>query len=217
MSVFYTTLSVLLVITLFRFYRYSHLSIDGFFPWDLMFRKQVITRLDSLMYGMIGAFLQYYYKEYWLKYKKSLLCFGLLIFIATKYFISPNGSLITVPYGSLYICVFSFSVTSFATLLLLPFLSDFRSNNNGIIHKSITKISLISYAMYLTNLSIVQYVILDMIPFKALISNKYIMFGTRYLLFWVFTIFLSMLFHKFFEVPVMNLRDNKKIKKWLRI
>jgi peptidoglycan/LPS O-acetylase OafA/YrhL len=217
MSFLYTALCILVAVTLFRLYRYTNLSIGSYNQWDLLFRKQVITRLDSLMYGMIGAFFQYYYRDYWLKYKKTLLCFGLLLFLTTKYLVSPEGWFITVEYGSLYSCVLSFSVTSFATLLLLPFLSDIRRTNIGIINKSITKISLISYSMYLINLSLIQFMILSRINFEAFISNTYIMIGTKYLLYWFLTISLSMILYKYFEVPMMNLRDNKKLKKWLRI
>jgi len=79
-SVLYTAFSILIVITMFRFYRYtniapevlSHFTIS---KWDMYFKEQVVTRLDCLMYGMIGAFLQFYYRQYWLKYKKALLCF----------------------------------------------------------------------------------------------------------------------------------------------
>jgi peptidoglycan/LPS O-acetylase OafA/YrhL len=215
-SVLCTALSILIVITLFRFYRYSNIPVEtlpdfSLEEWDLQFRKQVITRLDSLMFGMIGAFLQYYYREYWLKYKKTLLCLGVLLFVINKFFIDPSISI-----GSLYNCVFSFSVTSFATLLLLPFLSDFKTYKNGFIQKSITTISLISYSMYLVNLSLVQLLILNHIPWD-IIPNRYIMGGTRYLLYWFLTISLSMTIYKYFEVPTMNLRDNKTIKKWLRI
>lgn len=216
MSVLYTALSVLILITLFRFYRFSNISAEfSIWEWDSQFRKQVITRLDSLMYGVIGAFIQYYYRNYWLKYKKTLLCFGLSLFLATKY-------LIHVSVDSLYFCVFSFSVTSFATLLLLPFLSDFRTDSNSFIHKSITKISLISYSMYLTNLSIVQDWIIRKIPLQdiTILSELHLMniaeYGL-YFLYWFLTIFLSMIIYKYFEVPMMNLRDNKRIKKWLRI
>jgi peptidoglycan/LPS O-acetylase OafA/YrhL len=213
-SILYTALSILAVAILFRFFSYSNISTDilSNFPgdeWDLMFRKQVITRLDSLMFGVIGAFLQYYYKAYWLKYSKILLFIGLFLFWATKYYFN-------FPMGSLYSCVFSFSVISFATLLLLPFLSSFRYNGSGFIQKSITKISLISYSMYLINYSVVQIWILKKIQWDV-IANEKIMLSARYSLYWFLTFFLSMIIYKYFEVKVMNLRDNETIKKRLRI
>ena len=217
-SIFIPILGILLTITLFRFYRYSNIPADVLsnftgIEWDLEFRKQVITRLDALMYGLFGAFLQYYYREYWLKYKKRLLCFGLFLFVVIKYLIDPN-----VSYGSLYYCVFSFSVTSFATLLLLPFLSDFRYNIAGLLHKSITTISLISYSMYLINLSVVQLLIIrKIIPWDIINNYQILKGGVRYFLFWFLTIFLSMIIYKYFEVPMMNLRDNETVKKWLHI
>lgn len=216
-SVLYTAISILIIITLYRFYRYSNIPAESLtdfsvLKWDMQFRKQVITRLDSLMFGVIGAFLQYYYKDYWLKHKKTLLYVGILLFIAIKFIINPYFT-----YSSLYYCVFSFSLSSFATLLLLPFLSDFRYNSSNFIHKSITKISLISYSMYLINLSLVQHWIIRTFPWDIITSNQTIATGLSYLSFWVLTIFLSMIIYKYFEVPFMNLRDNKKLKKFLSI
>ena len=216
-SIFYTAFSVLIVVTLFRLYRYNSLPIEVLSDfkqgqWDSGFRKQVITRLDALMYGMLGAFMQFYYREYWLKYKKTLLCLGLFLFLVVKFLINPN-----VSYGSLYSCVFSFSVISFSTLLLLPFLSDFRGNNTKLVHKTITKISLISYSLYLTNQSIVQFWILDKISWDTITTNYQVMIFARYFLYWFLTISLSLILYKFFEIPMMNLRDNKKVKKCLRL
>ncbi|MFZ1664872.1 MAG: acyltransferase, partial [Flavobacteriales bacterium] len=48
-SLLYVALIVIFFITAFRFYRFSNVDIDGINDWDLIFRKQVITRLDSLM------------------------------------------------------------------------------------------------------------------------------------------------------------------------
>jgi len=216
-SIFYTAISVLIVITLFRLYRYNSLPAEvladfKITQWDLEFRKQVITRLDGLMYGLLGAFMQFYYKDYWLKYKKTLLCLGLFLFVSVKFLINNH-----VYCGSLYYCVFYFSVNSFSALLLLPFLSDFRCKNEGFVYKVITKISLISYPLYLLNLSIVQYWILDKIPWETMITNYNIIIGTKYFLYWFLTVSLALILDKYFAIPMMNLRDNKKVKKWLRL
>lgn len=219
-SVLYTALSILIFITLYRFYRYSNIPAEVLSnftvdEWDLRFRKQVITRLDSLTYGVIGSFCQYYFSVYWLKYKKVLLSLGLFLFLSTKYLINPST-------GSLYSCVFSFSVTSLATLLLLPFLSDFRIKSNGLIYKSITKISLISYSMYLINLSIVQLWIIDKIPLQdiTILSKFHLMNEAQYGLYFLYlflTVSLSMIMYQYFEIPFMNLRDNETVKRWLRV
>lgn len=215
LSVLYTSIGILIAITLFRFYRFKNISANvlsdfNIWEWDLIFRKQVFTRLDSLMFGVLGAFCQYYYNDHFLRYKKTLLCSGLFLFVAIKYFV-------ITPVGSLYFCVFSFSVTSFATLLLLPFLSDFRTNKTTLIHKSITKISLISYSMYLVNLSIVQFWILNKIPWDVFHINLKVIPVAKYFLYWFLTVSISMVIYKYFEVPITKLRDNATIKKWLRV
>jgi peptidoglycan/LPS O-acetylase OafA/YrhL len=78
-------------------YKYQHVIIVGFDDWDLFFRKQVSTRLDSIMYGVVGAFIQYYYQEKWLKYKKELLIIGIALLLLSK-FIIPRYATI----GSFY-------------------------------------------------------------------------------------------------------------------
>ncbi len=48
-SILLTGISVIVVITCIRFFKYNHTFIQTTEEWNLMFRKQVFTRLDSLM------------------------------------------------------------------------------------------------------------------------------------------------------------------------
>lgn len=211
-----TALSIIVLVTLFRIYRYfkitpAELSSFTTEDWDLIFRKRVITRLDSLMYGVLGAFLKYYYNSSWIKFKKIYFIIGLLLLLGSSY-------LIKFPVDSVYFCVFYFSINSFSTLLLLPFLSEFNYNKKGFFLQIITKISLISYSMYLINLTLVQGWMLENIPFEkwsvfTINQTEYII----YISYWLLTISLSIFLFKYFEIPMMNLRDNDTIKRWLKI
>jgi peptidoglycan/LPS O-acetylase OafA/YrhL len=203
-SILYVAVSLILFITFIRVYKFSYFPITGKSEWDLVYRKQVITRLDSLMFGVLGAYICFYYKDLWIKFKNKLLVTGILLFILSKYllpyFTSDDG---------FYNCVVSFTLTSIATLFLIPYLSEIKSGN-GIVYKSITYISLISYSMYLVNLSIVQKWIIQKIPWHNITDNGYLLVTINYAAYWVLVIGLSILIYKYFEVPMTSLRDRYK-------
>jgi peptidoglycan/LPS O-acetylase OafA/YrhL len=107
-----------------------------------------------------------------------------------------------IPYNSIYNLVFNYTIYALSVIMMLPFLSSF-TTAKGIIPKIITKISLISYSMYLVHLSIV---ILNIFPHFH-IENLLL----KYVVYWVLTIFISSLLYKFWEKPTMKLRDKIKI------
>lgn len=197
----FVTLVVIIVITSFRFYRFSNVSIDELHVWDLIFRKQVITRLDSLMFGVLGAYTSHCYPSLWTKFKDQLMWTGIFIFMASKflfpYFIKVN---------SMYFCVFSFTLTSIGTLFLLPYLSELKTGN-GFLYKPITYMSLVSYSMYLLNLSIVRMWIIEKIPWQEITDNSYIVAVSNYSIYWLLIVGLSILLYKYFEIPMTSLRE----------
>ena len=204
-SILITAFSLIILVTFHRYYRFEASVIDNI-TWDLSFRKQVSTRLDSLMFGVIGAFVHRNYYKLWDKYKVLLFIIGIIIFISLKY------NLFQLEKYGLFYCVFSFSLISIATLFLIPFLVSIK-NGKGFLYKSLTYISLISYSMYLINLTIVQFWILGNIEWSLLSDfNGYLYLSVRYALYWVLTIVISIIIYKFFEIPLMNLRDKVNIK-----
>ncbi|MDQ5928958.1 MAG: hypothetical protein QG594_736 [Bacteroidota bacterium] len=67
--------------------------------------------------------------------------------------------------------------------------------------------------MYLVNLTIVQKWILGNIEWSILENfNGYIFLLTRYSLYWLLTVGISIIMYKYFEIPIMNLRDKIRIK-----
>jgi peptidoglycan/LPS O-acetylase OafA/YrhL len=192
-AIFYTAISIVLLVTFFRLYRYYTV---GVVDWDLVYRKQVFTRLDSLMFGVIGSYISYYYNPHWMKYKVPLLITGIFLLFLPKI-------ITTSYYSNLYISVFSFTVNALATLFVMPYLSDYKVGK-GLVFTVITYVSLISYSMYLINLSLVQNWILLKIDLKSLGISWAIL---RYFLYWVLTVGLSILIYKYYEIPMTSLRD----------
>jgi peptidoglycan/LPS O-acetylase OafA/YrhL len=198
--------SIIISITLFRYFRYATSTIEEISVWDKTFRKQVFTRLDSLMYGVIGAYVYYHFADFWNKYRIQFLISGLALFIFMKF------NLFDIRTFGLYSCVFSFSFTSIATLLILPYLSSVKSGK-GFVFKLVTYISLISYSMYLINFTIVQKWILGNIEWSVLKDlNSYVFLLTRYSIYWLLTVVISILMYKYFEIPFMNLRTKVRVK-----
>jgi peptidoglycan/LPS O-acetylase OafA/YrhL len=207
-SVLIVIISIILFATLFRCYRYVNGIPQDLNMWDLHFRKQVITRLDSLMYGVLGAYIKYYYSKIWNGYKNVLLWIGLgLIVISQLSFIGLISDV-----DDSFFSIFSFSVMSIGTLFLLPFLSSYRIGPR-IISLPVTYISLISYSMYLVNLTFIQtWIIGKMFVYRNIfhyfISSVYTLFSTYLVLCYMISFFL----YKYFEVPTTRLRDKLKIK-----
>jgi peptidoglycan/LPS O-acetylase OafA/YrhL len=216
----YTILIVsLLIIALVTFYRY-HLYYSFGIPINpneqqiKLFKKflslgidyQVIPRLDSIMYGVVGAFFAHYTPKIWNNKLNFLLIFiCLYILYLTKFQMGKS-------YGPFAI-IWSPSLISLAIFFMLPFLSNLRKGL-GKWTSWITYFSLISYSMYLVNLNIVTIAIIKHTIHGDYSMDKFIpgdYWVLDYILFWILTIFISFILYKFIEVPFMKMRDKKKI------
>ena len=201
-SIFITAIIFIIITHFFRYYRWQQGYINSIEMWDLNMRKQVITRLDSLMFGVLGAYIYFYFETTWIKKKNLLLGVGIIMILFQKFFIPKWANT-----NGLFFSVFSFSFTSLYTLFLLPFLSQIKTHS-GIIFNAITYLSLISYSMYLLNLSIIQFWILNYISFNT--NNGYINIISNYATYYILLIPMSILLYKYFEVPMTALREKFK-------
>ncbi|MBU3616751.1 acyltransferase [Polynucleobacter sp. JS-Polo-80-F4] len=193
--------SLIALVTFTRWYHAYKFGYSDINNWDVNFRKLVVTRMDSIMYGVLGAFLSLYYPSIWKKHPLKLLLIGFLIFSFDKYYYEPTHGI--------YLNYFYLTITPIATLMLLPALSQMKIQG-GIIVKSITFISVISYSMYLLNLSPVQgYILPIVVDFSSAFFGKQLFQSgyAIYALYWVLTISLSFLLTSFFEQPITSLRD----------
>jgi peptidoglycan/LPS O-acetylase OafA/YrhL len=205
-SLLVIALSIIILVTLFRFYKYVNLQIETFGDWDLHIRKQVFTRLDSIMYGILGAYFQYYHFNKWVKHKYLFLWIGLVLLVIIK----ALGFLDLKPVNGIYNCVFSFSLFSLAILFLIPFLSNIK-HSKGALSSFFSYTSAISYSMYILNLSIIQFWIIDKINWSLLNIDSQLILAIKYLLFLILTFALSTILYRYFELPIMKLR-HKEVK-----
>ena len=162
-------------------------SINDFENWNFYPRQGTIYRFDSIMYGLLAAYLSYY--NLW-KNKRLLFALGIILWAITF------ASCI-LPYNTFFkYCFLSFQCIG--TLFLIPVMSELKSGK-GFLYKFLTFTSTISYSMYLLNLT----------PYKLLtnnISDKFYIGAGEI----IFTFLGGYLMYRFVEKPFMDIRDKKR-------
>lgn len=196
----FTMIVILIFIVLPLAYRWaiSGEQVD-YFWYDVKFRKVVITRLDAIMYGVLFAWIKFYYPASWKKIALPFFISGLVLIYLSMHLHAQNP---TGMYGK----TVYFSVVGLAAAMLLPY-ADGRKSFHTRFGKMMTHISLISYSMYLVNLALVADVIRKNFEFHT--PFQYL---AAYLLYWMVVIIFSTLLYKYFEKPVMDLRERSTSK-----
>lgn len=192
---FFIVIIVFLIICpLLRTYIYlNHKPDNTSIYWDQHFRSLTFLRLDSIMFGVLGAYLKLYYKKIFNSDKniKALLGILILILVRSLNFIDA--------FSSFYHTVLSFTLNSFAVFLILPFLNDLKVPKNRFILKFVTYVSLISYSLYLVNATLIQGLFLNLIE----VGIPFL----KYILYWILTFITATLIYKYIELPFMKIRD----------
>ncbi len=198
---------VIVASTLFRIYMAWHGGYVDINKWDSDIRKQVVTRLDSLMFGVLGAYISIHHARAWHHSARPLLVVGLLLLLFDKVI---KGDVICDKVCSMfYVNFITLSVASIGTLFLLPKLSSLRVQSGKFVDV-VTFVSLISYSMYLLNLSPVQWTILPVVEktvMHYLWRFEEYRVPIRYLLYWILVVGLSYVLYRFYEKPITDLRD----------
>lgn len=185
--------AILLLISFPLVYRYAiSTSIMDGFHYDIIFRKTVLTRLDSIIYGVLSAWLYYYFSGFWKNIRWVSFLIGLIaLYYFTRYRPEPE---------TLFAQVFYFPLISFCAALMLP-LAESRKTYSGWLGKIITHISKISYSMYLLHLgliaSVIQFQVKEFAPLSGIIW---------FIIYLVTTILASSLLYRYFEKPIMERR-----------
>ncbi len=194
-----------------RYGRYQSMESVNFIQWDTHFRRQVVTRLDSLIFGVLGAWLYYYHADFWYRVRKYAFALGVVMLLVYK----AGFTLMLMkkwPVG-MYECVFSFTLVSCGIFLLLPVLSQLR-HGSGFWYRTLTLFSLVSYSMYLLHFAVVQYIaiprFLQLVPI-GLEGDSLSLF--KFGLYWLFNIVGSILLYKYFELPTTALRNRLAVGK----
>lgn len=187
-------LIIIILIILFantmRMYYYFDLKIKNYYIYDRYFVRQVITRIDAIIYGVLSAWTYVYYPNLFNRHKKRNFILGCLIIL-----IIHNVESQYQPFQYLL----SFTLSSVGIMITLPFLNSIKKIKFKSLQKVIIHLSLISYSMYLINFSLVIFWILPLFKIEADIIN--------FFLFWGITITISTILYKRLELPFLTFRD----------
>ncbi len=189
-----SAIAVLIVLPLVYRISQANQEVNPFW-WDVTFRKVVLMRLDTIIYGVLAAFVKFYHSAFWQRAAIPACILGIVIIVATE--LLPKSS------NDFFTKTFYFNCTSIGAMLLLPF-ADSVKHFNSFFGKVMTHISLISYSMYLINLALVASVITKNFPVTDPVDGF-----IKYPLYWIIVIIGSTLLYFGFEKPILSLRDRK--------
>jgi peptidoglycan/LPS O-acetylase OafA/YrhL len=191
--IFLYAISVFLLIPfLLRAVFASRIDVDTFWLEVRIF-KVVIYRLDGIALGLFAAFIKNWYPDFWFKSRNITFILGIILIYTVLYIRWVPNEYITK--------VFKVLFTSLGCFLLLPKFDSIRKAPKLLV-KVFTHISLISYSMYLLNLALVAQVMNTNFPPKGTYSA-----WASYIIYWVCVIGFSTLLYKYYEKPMMDLRD----------
>lgn len=202
-SLIVVSVFMLLFSTFFRYYMYS----SGHLPEMIDYRRVVIMRMDNLMYGVIGAYISFYYQHFWTTNRYKFFITGIVLVLIWKVFsyIYPN-------IDSFYYANIFYPLFCMAVLCLLPVLSQYSLKKYSVVAIAITYISLISYSLYLIHFSLIKKLLIDNI-FSSFFGGDTIQaILLKNVFYWTVSILGALLLYKYFEIPTMKLRDKIKFK-----
>lgn len=202
-------LTIFLVIIWSFVVRYNYI-INYEATWNEEIRRVALLRLDSLIYGVAGAWLWLKKQDFLKKYKVSFFLIGTLLISFGIFFRNVpevNDNTLTL--------LLLFPIISLGVTFWLPVLASWKSKSarNGLIEKSVVKISLWSYSLYLVHVPLME-------GFRIFILSDSIdnsFFQILVFFIWIFcALILSFFIYRFFEKPFTDLRDRKSNGEWLR-
>ena len=165
--------------------------IDGF-RWDIWLRKTAMSRIDNIFIGVLAVWVMHYFREWWDRYAGVSLIAGLALFYVLH--VIPHDI------GSLYYDVLYLTLSAVAIALWMPIFTKMKKYKT-IVGGFISRISILSYSMFLTNLCVV-------VVMRNVFEEFTLMHGkAAYLIFWPVVLVVSYLLHIFVEKPFMRVRE----------
>ena len=199
----------LIFIVLPNILRIWHYSPEATFPeWPFYTRIIVVYRLDSVMMGIVLAWLYRYRKEQLLKYKNIGMVLALVL-IAVMTFVVKTGA-----NAHWYESTLILNLEPLIAFLAIPYLAEWKTTRYKTFGNIMQFLSVASYAMYILNLTIVQTIVLPILtgPMDHHHPTSPAMGMLRLGLFWLITVPCAWVLYRFYETPMRNLRDKVHIR-----
>jgi peptidoglycan/LPS O-acetylase OafA/YrhL len=177
-------------------------------PWDAGIRKVVLLRLDSIMFGVLAAFINFYHHEFCNNYRRTLLFLGLsmtLLAIGYLSLISYSAGYVLTSAEDFFTKTFLFSLIDFGCACILPYAAGVKIERHNAATRIVTHTSIISYSAYLIHHSIILKMQKHL--YNEFFSSDSYAWILNYVLFWILIFTCSTFLYKVYEKPFMGLRD----------
>lgn len=169
--------------------------------WNVSLKSVVIYRLDAIFIGVLCSWISVNYKKSWAKFKYPSAVFGALIMMFMYFgmgFLQILPETYPFVWNVIYIPLASISIAFY-----MPFFSQLETTI-GIIKRPVVFISKISYSIYLLHYSVIMQLLMLFVNRDKTSLGQLHFITVVYL---TTTIFMSYLFYRFYEKPIMDLRD----------
>ena len=171
-------------------------------------RKIVMLRLDAIAYGVLIAYASIFHREALLKMKNRLLVVSLIgsacmFLVYYAGFIPACNFYARFPVYRLFANTLLFTFTPVFFCLSIPYASVVRNFRREKSEQFVAFFSKISYSMYLVHFTMVLNFVHSYFKIDFTVRNCV----PYYIGYWVVVISLSALLYRFFERPIMDLRD----------
>jgi peptidoglycan/LPS O-acetylase OafA/YrhL len=194
----------LLLIALFIVFKYvyqSKMQTTTLDEWNSSVKAVTIYRLDAIFMGVLCAWISINYQKYWHKIKLHSALIGVFIMFF-MYF--GMGYLRILPETFPFVWnVVYLPLASFSIALFVPLFSQMETSIE-IIKRPVVFISKISYSIYLLHYSVIMQLLMLFVNRDKTSLGQLHFITVVYL---TTTIFMSYLFYRFYEKPIMDLRD----------
>ncbi|WP_333601279.1 acyltransferase family protein [Flavobacterium sp.] len=172
--------------------------------WNVSLKPVVMYRLDSIFMGVLCSWIYANFTEFWQKSKRYFFVLGTFVFLFLFIGIGHFGLLIE-KFPRLW-NVFYLPIVSSAVACFLPFLSEWKTEKT-VLSRPVTFVSVISYSIYLLHYGVVLQLLKHYFPIEGQTTLTLCAFLSIYL---VITFVLSSLLYRFYEKPMMDLRDKNQ-------
>ena len=153
---FLATILLLIITPLLYRITQADTVYDSFHTYDVEVRKVGVMRLDTIIYGVLAAYIKFYHKDFWRLCRWPAFVLGMVILYKA---VTSDHS-----FELFYSRTFYFVAISIGAMLLLPLADNIKTYRFKWWGKTVTHISKISYSMYLINLGLVFGVIMKHNP-----------------------------------------------------
>ena len=178
-------------------------SVTNLTDWNSNLKSVVVYRIDAILVGVLAAWFRFNFEFFWKKHKVNFAFLGIVIMFFLLFGITFSN--LRIEQNPFFWNVIYLPLTSFGFVFFFPFFSEWKVSNSWL-KIPIEFTSRISYSIYLLHYSIILQLMKCFIDTTTISSSERHFFTFCYL---IITFLFSYFLYRFYEKPMMNLRDKK--------